>query len=213
MFEQIDIYCERTDFTAWSEPLNAVTNAAFFIAAALLFVLARREGALDWKSGLLVGLIAVIGTGSTLFHTLATVWAMLSDSVPILIYQICFIVLYTRFVLGWSQWKAAGFLALFLLAMAAALSLPRHLLNGSTEYLPALGFVTWLGVLHWRHAARERYLLLCAAGIFALSVTLRSYDRIVCDAFPIGTHLFWHLLNGLVLYASTRAFILSKRST
>ncbi len=36
-FEQIDGYCERTDFTYWSEPLNAVTNVAFIIAALLLW--------------------------------------------------------------------------------------------------------------------------------------------------------------------------------
>ena len=27
----IDAYCERTDASYWSEPVNAVTNAAFLI--------------------------------------------------------------------------------------------------------------------------------------------------------------------------------------
>jgi len=32
-FAQFDGYCERTDLTYWSEPVNAVTNLAFIIAA------------------------------------------------------------------------------------------------------------------------------------------------------------------------------------
>ena len=35
--QKVDIYCERTDFAFWSEPLNAVSNAAFVIAALLVW--------------------------------------------------------------------------------------------------------------------------------------------------------------------------------
>ena len=31
-FETIDAYCERTDATLWSEPLNALSNLAFIAA-------------------------------------------------------------------------------------------------------------------------------------------------------------------------------------
>ena len=209
MFEQIDIYCERTDFTVFAEPVNALTNLAFFIAAAFLYALARREQALDWKSGLLIALILVIGTGSTLFHTLATVWAMLTDSLPIMAFQISFMVLYVRFALGWKCWRSAAMLAAFLLAMFAAMSAPRGTLNGSVEYIPALVFVTILGVLHLKYAVRERFGLLVASGIFALSLTLRSIDEAICSAYPMGTHFLWHCLNGCVLYACVRAFILN----
>ena len=194
MFEQIDIYCERTDFTVFAEPVNALTNLAFFIAAALLYVLARREQALDWKSG---------------FHTLATVWAMLTDSLPIMAFQISFMVLYIRFALGWNCWRSAAMLAAFFVAMFAAMSAPRGTLNGSVEYIPALVFVTILGVLHLKYAARERFGLLVASGIFALSLTLRSIDEAICSAYPMGTHFLWHCLNGCVLYACVRAFILN----
>jgi len=211
MFEQIDIYCERTDFTLLAEPLNALTNAAFFIAAAMLYLLAKRENVLDWKSGLLIGLIVVIGTGSTLFHTLATVWAMLTDSLPILAFQICFIVLYCRFVLNWHCWRSGVMLGAFLVAMGLAMNAPRGTMNGSVEYLPALFFVALLGLFHLKNAARERYGLLLAAGIFIVSVTMRTVDDDICKALPIGTHFLWHCLNGCVLYLSTRAFIMNKK--
>ena len=207
----IDIYCERLGPGLWAEPINALTNLSFFIAGILLIFLARREGGLEWKSGLLIGLIFVIGAGSTLFHTFATFWAMLSDTLPILAFQICFIVLYSRFVMRWSCWKSGVLLALFFVAMGLAMNLPRHWLNGSLEYAPAFLFVFGLGLYHWRFALRERFTLSLAAFIFALSVSFRSIDMAICPTFPLGTHFLWHCLNGAVLYFSARAFILNWR--
>ena len=43
-FRYIDIYCERTAPGFWDEPLNAVSNAAFLIAA--IAAAARRRRAL-----------------------------------------------------------------------------------------------------------------------------------------------------------------------
>jgi len=39
-----------------------------------------------------------------------------------------------------------------------------------------------------------------AAGLFALSVMLRTLDRSLCGGFPLGTHFLWHLLNAVLLY-------------
>ena len=33
--QQFDGYCERVDLTYWAEPVNAITNAAFLIAASM----------------------------------------------------------------------------------------------------------------------------------------------------------------------------------
>jgi hypothetical protein len=43
----VDIYCERTDPSFWAEPVNALTNIAFLLAAALAFCAWRRDGARD----------------------------------------------------------------------------------------------------------------------------------------------------------------------
>ena len=42
MLEPIDAYCERTSAVYWAEPVNAVTNAAFLIAAVIMW--RRTEG-------------------------------------------------------------------------------------------------------------------------------------------------------------------------
>jgi hypothetical protein len=33
----LDLYCERTDLSFWAEPVNALSNAAFLIAAAFAY--------------------------------------------------------------------------------------------------------------------------------------------------------------------------------
>ena len=55
----IDAYCERTDASYWSEPINAVTNFAFIIAALIMF---RRTSGMISGQVLSVILIA-IGVG------------------------------------------------------------------------------------------------------------------------------------------------------
>lgn len=210
MDNYIDLYCERLAPGLWDEPVNALTNISFFIAAVFALILARREVALDWRSGLLIGFLFAIGTGSTLFHTLAVFWAMLSDSLPILFYQIAFLSLYSVYVMRLASGYVFILLGGFFLTMFAFMQLPSHWLNGSLEYAPALLFLLGLAVWHYKNAAREKFLLGLAGLVFIVSLSLRSADAAVCASFPIGTHFAWHLLNGAVLYMTTRAFILNR---
>ena len=46
---------------------------------------------------------------------------------------------------------------------------------------------------------RFGYLLLCAAALFVVSLTLRALDSPLCGRFPIGTHFLWHCLNAAVI--------------
>ncbi|MBL8895460.1 MAG: hypothetical protein JNJ53_12710, partial [Rhizobiales bacterium] len=59
----IDAYCERIAEGLFGEPLNAISNLAFFVAAAYGMAVARREhnGLPVWG---LAWLVAVIGAGS-----------------------------------------------------------------------------------------------------------------------------------------------------
>lgn len=211
MDTHIDIYCERLEPGLWAEPINALTNLAFFIAGFFALKLARDEDALNWRSGLLIALIFGMGIGSTLFHTFAVLWAMLADVLPILAYQIVYITVYTQRVICMKCRYSYGLLGLFFVAMYIFMQLPREWLNGTLEYAPALIFVTGLGIWHWKNAAREKAGLLLAAGVFLLSMTLRSVDMQLCEVLPIGTHFLWHCLNGCVLYLTARAYILNAK--
>ena len=65
-------YCERRGHAFWAEPLNALTNIAFLLAAAGAFALWRRHGGRDVAALALIGVTALVGVGSFVFHTLAT---------------------------------------------------------------------------------------------------------------------------------------------
>lgn len=208
----LDLYCERLGPGFWAEPLNAVSNAAFLVSAWLQWRLARsRPGGVSGRAGLLIALVAAIGVGSFLFHTLALYWAMLADVIPIFIYQLVFLVVYLQGVTRLRPLQVMGWVGLFLLASVGFGSLPQAWLNGSLSYAPALLFVAGLGVHHLRSGRHAPWSMLIAAGAFVLALTFRCVDMAVCPGFPWGTHYAWHTLNAVVLYASTRAFVLNAR--
>ena len=86
----IDAYCERTDASLWSEPVNAVTNLAFIVAALIMW---RRSFGIG---RVLAALLFLIGVGSGLFHTFATAWAATADTVPIIAFALVYIYLANR---------------------------------------------------------------------------------------------------------------------
>ena len=202
--EQVDAYCERTDFSFWSEPVNAVTNLAFLVAAALALRWAARQGRLGDPAVIgLTLLVTAIGIGSFLFHTVATRWAGLADSLPILLFILAYLATAMRRFFGLARWQAA-LVTLGFLPAAAAIGwlvsiLPWNPLGSSAGYLPA--FLALLacgvGLAALRHPV-ARWLLI-ATGVFALSLTFRTLDLPLCAQFPLGTHFLWHVLNGALL--------------
>lgn len=199
-----DLYCERLGPGLLAEPVNAITNAAFFVAAGYAWRDARALRRLDAATRTLIGLIAAIGIGSALFHTFATGWARLLDELPILMLQLLFLWTYARRVIGVAGWVAAAFVAAYL-ALALYCRGFAHLLNGSLVYAPALLMSLGLGLYHWVTQPRFRQTLLRAAFVLLAAIVLRTFDDAVCERFPLGTHFMWHLLVAAVAYLSMRA--------
>jgi hypothetical protein len=214
----IDLYCERLGPGLLAEPLNAISNAAFLVAAWWLWRLAkpgrgtwgrpsvegRAEDAADPGLLVLAVLALAIGVGSTLFHTLATGWALASDVIPILLFQLLVLLLYLRRRARLATVPALGLCVAFLLACLAGRSFSGQL-NGSLAYAPT---VAVLALLAWhQHRCGHQPTLGWAFGLFSLSLTLRSIDNILCPLWPTGTHLFWHLLNAVVLVLSGMAVL------
>ena len=202
----IDLYCERLAPGLWGEPANALSNVAFFAAAWLLARDVRRLASWPPAIALLVALTVVVGIGSTVFHLLATTWAQWLDLVPILLFQLAFLWIYGLRILRWSPVPSALLVAAFL-AIALYARQFQEPLNGSITYAPALLAIFALGLHHRATQPREPPLLLIAAGLFTVSLFLRTIDMATCEAFPLGTHFFWHLLNGAVLYLAVRSLL------
>ncbi|MEO0918270.1 MAG: ceramidase domain-containing protein, partial [Pseudomonadota bacterium] len=99
----IDAYCERTDPGYWAEPINAVTNVAFILAALIMW---RRCAGLP-SGRVLSAILFAIGIGSYLFHTHATPWAALLDTTPIVAFSLTYIFLANRDFWAWPVWMSA----------------------------------------------------------------------------------------------------------
>lgn len=202
-FAPIDLYCERTAPGLWAEPLNAVSNLAFLLAAWLLW---RRQYAQDCRGDmrLLAALIFTIGIGSGLFHLFGTVWGSWLDVGFIALFILAFLHRFLRRIAGWQALPALGGLLLFLACDRAIAALHLQGLNGSESYL--LPWIVLLLLMLWarRRAPAAVSWLFGAAAVFAVSLTLRTLDLAVCAAWPYGTHFGWHLLNAWVLYLCVR---------
>lgn len=199
----VDIYCERLGPGFWAEPLNASTNLAFLIAAWLAWREARVHGRLDLETGLLIGLVAAIGVGSFLFHTVATAWAAIADIVPIQLFIVAYLVLALRRLvgLGWpaSLLLGLGFVPAAALATPALRAAFAGSLNGSEAYLPAFAALLAVSASLAARGSAAWSPLAGAAAVLAASLTFRTLDERLCPVWPIGTHFAWHLLNGALL--------------
>ncbi len=198
----IDAYCERTGPEFWSEPVNAVSNLAFFVAGFWGLREVRRHHG-DVFAQLLAWWVVAIGVGSSLFHTFATVLTVWMYVIPIATFTLALTLFnLKRFLdLGWVP-RVIALAAFFAAAGAATAALPEWVqvtTNGTSGYLPAFLALAFFGVLlALRGHPAGRYDL-AAAAILLLSATFRSIDAEVCAALPLGTHFLWHTLNGLLL--------------
>ncbi len=224
MTNKIFAYCERgNDPTFWAEPINAITNAAFLLAALAAWMLWRSERGLG--AGLaeliLLLIVAVIGIGSFLFHTYAEGWAALADTIPIGIFMVGYLGYALRRYLGWGVVATLAALVVFFASLAAS-SMVRcnggPCLNGSVAYFPAFAVLIVIGVFLSLRGHRAGAYLTAAGLVFAASLTFRTIDQILCAQTsgligedPLGTHFLWHILNATLLYLLLRAAILHGR--
>lgn len=206
----IDLYCERLDPGFWAEPVNALSNLAFPLAALWAWRTATAHGAMPPAIAVLIVLAALIGVGSFLFHTFASTWSEYADVVPIWSFVALYVLVSIALVGGASPGRVARigviaaacatvvFLATGSGSKAAAPATP-GLLNGSGQYAPALtALVLFSAITLWR-GHPIRMWAVAATGAFVLSLTFRTLDLHLCPALPLGTHFLWHVLNGLMI--------------
>ncbi|NDR59368.1 ceramidase domain-containing protein [Aliiruegeria sabulilitoris] len=199
LLRQVDGYCERTDFTYWSEPVNALTNAAFLIAAFLLWRRVRGQG-LPFAVGMCV-VLAAIGIGSYLFHTHATIWGAIADTTPIALFILLYIFAANRDFWNlswpWALLATTGFFPFAALTLPLFQKLP--FFEVSAGYWPVPLLIALYAIGLRRRAPRTAGGLAFGAGILCASLGFRSVDEALCASFPLGTHFLWHILNGIML--------------
>ena len=223
--EHVFLYCERgTNEALWAEPINAISNAGFFLAALIAWQLLlwrpREERSPDQ---FLLSVLRLCSSASAASPSISTPTGDVAgrrraDQLFMLVYLGFALNRFLGVPPGFTVLLVIGFAALIGLAMqvqcweggigfaGADIADAKPCLNGSAAYLPALGASD-----RRRHAARRartigrRLMCVWAAVIFAVSIILRSLDMAFCDQVVIdgrkvGTHFIWHLLNAVTLF-------------
>ena len=210
-FHVHDYYCERigTELNLWGEPINAITNLAFFIAAYVVYAEAKRRDRLDAPVVTLIVLIACIGTGSTLFHMFATFWALATDVIPIYITMVFYFGLILRYAYGLGLTASIiGACAFVPFAAAMGFLLANTAIGEiNAGYVSALLLLIGNAAILGRRSHPIAAWLAAGAAVFAVSITLRTVDLAVCSSFALGTHFLWHILNGVLLATVAVGFV------
>ena len=199
------IYCELPIWGDIFEPLNTVSNLAFIVAAYFVWrLLQTTEGnSLRRQLGVLGVLLAAIGIGSGLWHYYGTGWSLVADVIPIQLFLLTFL----WFLLGQlyqSLWLRLG----LMLGFVATTILVPMIVPFASGYIGALVFAFGLSYFVFRNSKQQGRYFFITLLIFSLSLTIRQLDLPTCDlTHGHGLHLFWHVLNGYVLYRLARTLI------
>jgi hypothetical protein len=201
---QIGYYCGRFNDGFWGEPQNALSNAAFVIAALLAFRLWQRHNG-DKAQLALILMTAAIGLGSFIFHTTPNRMTLLIDLVPIQIFGLsCFCYLGLRHFHARRKSVLLAVTAFFLVRQAWIMLMPPAALGGGITHIPTILLLGLCGVYLRCHGERVGSWLMLACIPYAGALLVRSYDLYLCNVFPLGLHWAWHLLTaltaGTVLY-------------
>ncbi len=237
----VDAYCERLMPGFWDEPLNAVSNLAFWLTAWLVWRVWRADFkpkqlpaqvfiaqaatnsvARRWDINTLLALQVLIGAGSFAFHTFATRWAGALDVLFIALYLHFYLAVYAHRVQA-VRWPMAWLGVLAFLALSQTFALLWGQLAGTlggtllTRAGAASGYLGAWSVLLLlvAHSAVKKLpfakLLAAAAAVFAVSLTLRQLDTPLCSDWRWGTHFAWHLLNATTLGLTSWAMVRAVR--
>ncbi|BAQ17838.1 ceramidase domain-containing protein [Methyloceanibacter caenitepidi] len=227
--ERVYIYCERgTNEALWAEPINAISNVGFFLAALIFWqlVLWRPPEQRSADHYLFVALVFAICFGSIAFHVYADRGTELADVIPIAVFMLVYLGFALNRLLtvppGWTVFLVILFAGLTAAAgqvhcwdggvgfAAGAPDGAKVCMNGSVGYLPALGVLIVVSMLLAERRHKATPYVMAATLVFAASILLRSLDMAYCSSIVVegrntGTHFIWHLLNAVVLFLLMRA--------
>ena len=217
-------YCETlsalnaTSLTYPIEPANAVSNGVIvlFGLASMYMVAKRTPRAYDLY--IVSALLIACGIGSGIWHGFrdgtALFWEVRAGLFFLLGLAVCW---------SWRLWSPIGAVA-FVVAFVFSFEYSRDYLNiaGQRWVAAAPAVILFGSILAAQTVMRSKkaaLLGLAAMGLSLTALAFRTYDREVCDMFPMGTHWLWHIFNSAGGFTAMLAIITlqtqgaAKRST
>ncbi len=211
--EAISTHCEKpVGFI--SEPVNTISNIAFFISAFLIYKLLHKNRVTNPHLYRLFWLAVLVGIGSTLYHSFNNPYTLILDQAPIytfILYSLFLITSYasknitTRFLIP----MMLIFIQIFVLSKA-----PAFILDIPTVHITNLLFVSLLVIWFYRRLGKIGLSIIPIISVYGLAIVVRGFDMPVCSINNFGTHFLWHILTATAVYLTMRFLIkLDKKET
>src|SRR3989344_3769333 len=188
MFDFPTTYCELLSHLATPEPLNVISNLAFFVAAWLVWRTLQPRSLPERVLPVLLGIVGVASAWWHLFHTSA------GDTADTLSVAIFAIAAAAVFLYNIIPSRSLVSIAVALLAALALGAERLHWLNGSIPYIVLLLAFGVGGIAYVKKFPKKRRLVMIAFATFALAIVCRSIDLASCPFILFGTHFLWHVL-------------------
>jgi hypothetical protein len=205
------LYCERIGDSLWGEPVNTLSSLAFLVSAWLLwrmYLCKRSALGSAPEIPLLIFMVVLIGIGSTAFHAIATMGAVLLDVIPIVFFVFLYLYVFARLVLSLSVGSSALLFTLLVGVNIAYKFYVVRAVDGFVSYLPTFLFLLLLA-LYMLVKKHDSALRVTFASLLAFaSLYFRTVDKAWCELVPFGTHFLWHLFNAVVIYMLVRELML-----
>jgi len=198
--------CERQgSLSITAEPVNIITNLAFFISAYLLYKYLFNNKLHLTRFVIFPIILTFVGIGSTLMHIFNTPLTLFLDLLPIFILSVLFVYTFVSYLSlkPIALWLISAGFAIF--ALVITILYPYDLLTLPVQHSLAISVQLLLLIITaTRFSKKVTKRLAVILVISTLAILLNNLDTSICPAFPIGTHFTWHLTMALVAFLSVK---------
>lgn len=187
------IYCERTSASIFAEPVNLITNLAFFISAVFTYKLIKAKNIKGSIYHFFPWLILLIGLGSTSYHSYRGSVTLLFDSVPIYIFLGLSLFLLLKKLIN-NVGITFCIIGLFILLQIFLTVNFSSFFNGSIRHTVSAALLLMLAIWSYKKFGKVALQLGLVFLVYVIGIIFRTIDVQICPIFIIGTHFLWHLL-------------------
>lgn len=199
-------YCERTANSFFAEPINLVTNLAFFVSAIFTYKMLKTKNIKNSIYHLFPWPIFLIGLGSTSWHFYRSSITLLFDAIPIHIFLGLSLFLLLKKLVK-STNLTVGIIGIFILfQIFLTLNFP-HLLNSSIRHIVNAILLFILILWTYKKFGKAALQLFFVFAVYVAGIIFRTIDIQVCPIFPLGTHFLWHLMVAWGAYLIVRFLV------
>ncbi len=201
--------CELFKSGMQNQPINLITNLAFFIAGWKIYGLLKKHKIINKDFWLLFYGVILVGLGSAIRHYHSSILTLIIDGLPMLGLICLSVYLFAKYLFKLNRLKSLLAVFGYILLMALILITLNKTIRPALVFSLSSQLICLPLVLISHKRRRETSgLLITATVFFLLAAVAFIIDLNYCQKLLFGIHWLWHIFNGLALYYLSKYFIL-----